>query len=48
MDNQQPSSLEERLYVLGINAVFGDGYLWKHPECQNYKVIYTSVEVIIW
>jgi hypothetical protein len=43
MDNQQPRTLEERIFSLGINAVFGDGYLWKHPECVNYKVIFTSV-----
>ncbi len=42
MDNQQPSTLEDRLRFLAINAKFGDGQLWKHPETKNYKVIYTS------
>ena len=40
MDNQQAS---ENIRKLSINAVFGDGHLWKHPECSNYKVIYTSI-----
>ncbi len=43
MDNQQPSTLESRIKTLALNARLGDGYLWKHPECRNYKVIYTSV-----
>lgn len=42
MGNQQPSTFEERLYFLARNAKFGDGYLWKHPESKNYKLIYTS------
>jgi hypothetical protein len=42
MDNQQPSTLEERVRVLARNAVFGDGTLWKHPECTNWKGIWTS------
>jgi hypothetical protein len=42
MGNQQPSNLEERITFLAKNAVFGDGQVWKHPECRNYKVIYTS------
>lgn len=42
MGNQHLSILEERIYFLAKNAVFGDGHLWKHPECNNYKVVYTS------
>ena len=42
MDNQQLQSLTERKMLLAKNAYFGDGTLWKHPECKNYKVIYTS------
>lgn len=41
MDNQQVSFMRE-LKVLALNAKFGDGYLWKHPECVNYKIIFTS------
>ena len=26
-----------------INAVLGDGYFWKHPECVNKKLIWTSI-----
>lgn len=42
MDNQQLRPLDGRIMVMAKNAVFGDGYLWKHPECVNYKVIFTS------
>lgn len=42
MDNQQPRPFEERLAIIARNAKFGDGYYWKHPECKNYKVIFTS------
>jgi len=42
MDNQQPRPFEERLAVIARNAKFGDGYFWKHPECKNHKVIFTS------
>lgn len=42
MGNQQPSTLEERLWLLAKNARFGDGYLWKHPRGINYKVIFSS------
>lgn len=42
MGNQQQSFLEERIRFLAKNATIGDGYLWKHPEVNNYKVIYTS------
>jgi hypothetical protein len=43
MGNQQPSNLEQNIRKLAINAVFGDGYLWKHPECKNYKAIWSSI-----
>lgn len=42
MDNQQRRSLEDRIMLLGRNAKFGDGHIWKHPTCRNAKVIYTS------
>lgn len=42
MDNQQLRPLSKRIMLLAKNAYFGDGTLWKHPECKNYKVIYTS------
>lgn len=42
MDNQQQSILEEKIKFLAKNATIGDGTLWKHPEVNNYKVIYTS------
>lgn len=38
MGNQQLSNLK----ILCRNAILGDGYLWKHPECVNYKLIFTS------
>jgi len=43
MDNQQPSNLKG-IQILARNAKFGDGYFWKHPECVNYKVIFTSTD----
>lgn len=44
MDNQQLSTLtiEERIKFLAIESRLGDGYLWRHPECRNYKIILTS------
>lgn len=44
MGNQQPSVLtkEDSIIFLAVNARFGDGSLWKHPECTNYKMIFTS------
>lgn len=38
-------SKEERLQLAARNAVLGDGYLWKHPECLDYKAIWTSVDM---
>ena len=26
-----------------INATLGDGHFWKHPECKNKKIIWTSI-----
>ena len=43
MDNQQPSFLKGELRDIILNAKFGDGSFWKHPECINYKIIFTSV-----
>ncbi|MFA7143513.1 MAG: hypothetical protein WC175_06050, partial [Candidatus Dojkabacteria bacterium] len=44
MGNQQLRVLtdEEALDSLIKNAIIGDGYLWKHPECVNKKLIFTS------
>lgn len=42
MDNQQLRPLSEKIMLLAKNAYYGDGTFWKHPECKNYKVIYTS------
>lgn len=42
MGNQQPSTLEHRIRLLARNAKFGDGCLWKHPECKNWKGVWTS------
>ena len=43
MGNQQPSDLEG-LLTLAKNAKLGDGYFWRHPECVNSKIIYTSTD----
>lgn len=44
MGNQQLRVLteEEALDSLIKNAIIGDGSLWKHPECVNKKLIFTS------
>lgn len=42
MDNQQPSTLEERVFFLAKNALFGDGSLWQHPTGRFRKLVYTS------
>lgn len=44
MGNQQPSTLEERIFALIKNTKFGDGYFWRHPECKNYKMIHNSID----
>lgn len=41
MGNQQPS-ISEPIAFLARNAVLGDGYLWRHPECKHFKAIWTS------
>ncbi|MFA5049227.1 MAG: hypothetical protein WC516_09450 [Patescibacteria group bacterium] len=43
MDNQQVS-FTSKLRRLALNACFGDGHFWKHPECVNYKLIYNSTD----
>lgn len=43
MGNQQPRFLKGIYRDIILNAKFGDGHLWKHPECKNYKIIFTSV-----
>jgi hypothetical protein len=40
MGNQQLDTLA--VSILCKNAAVGDGYFWKHPECRNFKVIFTS------
>ena len=40
MGNQQPNTIIRAC----INAMLGDGTYWKHPECQNYKLIWSSVD----
>lgn len=42
MGNQQPSTLEERIWTPAKNARLGDGNLWKHPNGVNYKAVFTS------
>lgn len=42
MENQQLSTNQEGLIKLARNAKLGDGCYWKHPECKNYKLIFTS------
>ena len=42
MENQQPRFLKSDLRLLAMNAMFGDGYYWKHPECKNWKIVFTS------
>ena len=32
----------EPISFLARNAILGDGNLWKHPECVNFKAIWTS------
>lgn len=44
MDNQQPSTLVDRIRLLARNAKVGDGQIWTHPTCVNSKIIYTSTE----
>lgn len=41
MGDQQPS-ISEPVAFLARNAALGDGCLWKHPECKNFKAIWTS------
>ena len=43
MNNSQVSSFEEGIKILCRNAMFGDGCFWIHPECVNYKLIWTSI-----
>lgn len=44
MGNQQPSTYGDVVLDRAlINAVLGDGHLWKHPECKNRKIIWTSI-----
>lgn len=26
-----------------VNAKLGDGTFWKHPECKNYKIVWSSI-----
>ena len=43
MGNQQPRFVQGVYRDIILNAKLGDGHLWKHPECVNAKIIFTSV-----
>ena len=43
MGNQQPSFLKGKFRDIILNARFGDGAFWKHPESVYWKIIFTSV-----
>lgn len=43
MGNQQPRFLSGIYRDIILNAKFGDGHIWKHPQCKNCKLIFTSV-----
>lgn len=47
MDNQQRSSLEERIWQIALNAKFGDGcfYINKHQGYINAQVHFTSINI---
>lgn len=34
--------MNDNIIQLAKNAKLGDGCFWKHPECRNYKLIFTS------
>lgn len=40
-DNQQPS-IFRNVWFLAMNAKFGDGYLWTHPQGKEAKAIWSS------
>jgi hypothetical protein len=42
MDNQQPSAKRELTRAI-VNVILGDGHFWKHPECNNYKLVWSSI-----
>ena len=42
MGNQQPSTCVD-LSEAVINVRLGDGHFWRHPECKNSKVIWSSI-----
>lgn len=42
MGNQQPSTCAGLTSAL-VNARLGDGYFWRHPECRNSKIVWTSI-----
>ena len=35
----------EDIRTAARNLYFGDGYFWRHPECVNYKGIWTSTDM---
>lgn len=46
MDNQQPSfDFSNCFERLAINAHIGDGCFWRHPECVNFKLVFTSTDL---
>ena len=42
MGNQQPSTYGHLVDAV-VNARLGDGHFWKHPECRNWKLVWTSI-----
>lgn len=43
MGNKQLSNLKGNpIFRLALNSKFGDGTMWRHPECVNSKVVFTS------
>jgi len=42
MGNQQPSTYGSLTEAV-VNARLGDGHFWRHPECKNSKIVWSSV-----
>ena len=42
MGNQQPSTYGSLTDAV-VNARLGDGHFWRHPECKNSKIIWSSI-----
>ena len=50
MGNQQPSTDYRHLNEAVCNVLLGDGHYWKHPECRNAKLVWSSIhsEWVTW